>query len=119
MDHGKAWQSGPIQSWSGGWKLADMPGQARQLVQSKLSGLLAVQARQASDLRSQIPIQIPNLRLPPCRSRSCTSLPPPRGRCWKAIQARRRRRRGSSATWRAASCGRARGWAPRGGTHSA
>jgi hypothetical protein len=40
----KSWRSLPIQSWSGGRKIADMPGsRASRLVASKLSALLAPQ----------------------------------------------------------------------------
>ncbi|KAL3143278.1 hypothetical protein ABBQ38_002121 [Trebouxia sp. C0009 RCD-2024] len=44
MAFNKSWRSLPIQSWSGGMKIADMPGrQPNKLVASKLSALLSEQ----------------------------------------------------------------------------
>ena len=44
MDYNKAWKSPPIRSWSGGHKVADMPGkQQNKIVLSKLSELLAAE----------------------------------------------------------------------------
>lgn len=45
MDFQKSWKSNPIQSWSGGHKLADMPGAAPKMVQSKLSTLLTAEVK--------------------------------------------------------------------------
>jgi hypothetical protein len=41
MAFGKSWKGNPIRSWSGGRKMADMPGTVPKLVRSKLSILLA------------------------------------------------------------------------------
>ncbi|KAL3133730.1 hypothetical protein ABBQ32_008220 [Trebouxia sp. C0010 RCD-2024] len=50
MAFNKSWRSLPIQSWSGGLKIADMPGrQPNKLVASKLSALLSDQVTHMDD----------------------------------------------------------------------
>ena len=52
----KSWRSLPIRSWSGGIKMADMPGtQPPRAVQSTLSALLAPEARISLELSFIVP----------------------------------------------------------------